>query len=87
MSPFNPPLAGSPVQPQQPQYGQQPPPLQPQYYAPPMPDFSGILHLLAQHVSTLTQNSVTVFLSPWLLCHVLAISGVSFLFSTKSRST
>jgi hypothetical protein len=54
-SPFNPPPAGSPVQPQQAQYGQQP---QPQYYAPPMPDFSGILHSLAQHVSTLTQNSI-----------------------------
>jgi hypothetical protein len=55
MSPFNPPPAGSPVQ-QQLQYGQQP--QQPQYYAPPMPDFSGILHSLAQHVSTLTQNSI-----------------------------
>jgi hypothetical protein len=57
MSPFNPPPAGSPVQ-QQPQYGQQPQQPQPQYYAPPMPDFSGILHSLAQHVSTLTQNSM-----------------------------
>jgi hypothetical protein len=57
-SPFNPPPAGSPVQPQQTQYGQQPQQPQPQYYAPPMPNFSGILHLLAQHVSTLTQNSI-----------------------------
>jgi hypothetical protein len=48
-----------PLQPQQPQYGQQPQqPQQPQYYAPPPPNFSGILHTLAQHVSTLTQNSI-----------------------------
>jgi hypothetical protein len=38
---------------QQPQYGQQP-----QYYAPPPPNFAGILHTLAQHVSALTQNSI-----------------------------
>jgi hypothetical protein len=57
-SPFALPPAGSPVQPQQPQYGQQLPQLQPQYYAPPMPNFSGILHSLAQHVSMLTQNSI-----------------------------
>jgi hypothetical protein len=55
-SPFGPPPTGSPLQPQQPQYGQQP--QQPQYYAPPPPDFSGILHSLAQHVSALTQNSI-----------------------------
>jgi hypothetical protein len=55
-SPFGPPPAGLPLPPQQPQYRQQP--QQPQYYAPPMPDFLGILHLLAQHISTLTQNSI-----------------------------
>jgi hypothetical protein len=55
-SPFAPPPTGSPLQPQQPQYGQQP--QQPQYYAPPQPDFSSILHTLAQHVSALTQNSI-----------------------------
>jgi hypothetical protein len=112
---------GTPLQPQpqyaqqlqfqQQQYAQQPQFQQPQYYAPPPPDFSSILHMLAQHVSTLTQNSmatqqalttlltehatlsnsiqhlnlsnqqtVTVFLSPWLLCHVSAISGVPSCF-------
>jgi hypothetical protein len=55
-SPFSPPPTGSLLQPQQPQYRQQP--QQPQYYAPPPPDFSGILHSLAQHVSALTQNSI-----------------------------
>jgi hypothetical protein len=55
-SPFGLPPTGSPLQPQQPQYRQQP--QQPQYYAPPPPNFLGILHTLAQHVSTLTQNSI-----------------------------
>jgi hypothetical protein len=54
---------GTPLQPQpqyaqQPQFQQQQYAQQPQYYAPPMPDFSGILASLAQHVSTLTQNSM-----------------------------
>jgi ABC-type transporter Mla subunit MlaD len=54
---------GTPLQPQpqyaqQPQFQQQQYAQQPQYYAPPMPDFSGILHSLAQHVNTLTQNSM-----------------------------
>jgi hypothetical protein len=52
-SPFAPPPTGSPLPPQQPQQ-----PQQPQYYAPPPPNFLGILHTLAQHVSALTQNSI-----------------------------
>jgi hypothetical protein len=47
---------GSPLQPQQLQYRQQP--QQPQYYAPPPPNFLGILHTLAQNISALMQTSI-----------------------------
>jgi hypothetical protein len=50
------PLQLQPPYTQQPQF-QQPQYAQPQYYVPP-PDFSGILHMLAQSVSVLTQNSI-----------------------------
>jgi hypothetical protein len=48
--------ASLPLQPQQLQYGQQPQQLQ--YYAPPPPNFLGILHTLAQHITVLMQTSI-----------------------------
>jgi hypothetical protein len=71
---------GMPLQPQ-PQYAQQPQYQQLQYYTPPLPDFLGILHTLAQHISTLTQNFIATqqTMTTLLAKHVMLLNSIQHL--------